>query len=133
LRASLDSGSVRGLEPTIELGSSDSLRKYSAGSVVAKTWQLDDLPPEDDLAAELIRFLDLYADVVSAKERLILSGDRSVVTPARDPASAPDPRERRFEPKDASDKRLLGSYRGAGTGKVPLSRGPGASNRYVSE
>jgi MrcB-like, N-terminal domain len=102
MRALLSS-SLEGLESRIDLGRSDLLRKYAAGSVVAVTWPLNRLPSDGELATELARFLDLYTDVVARKEQSILAGTGPVSMPARDAAIVVDRRQPRFEPKDASD------------------------------
>jgi MrcB-like, N-terminal domain len=106
MRATLASTAIQDLEDAIALGSNDLLRKYEAGNIVARTWTLDALPAENALAAELHRFLDLYAEVVTGKELQVLAGSKAMTLPAREPTVLKlRPRERRFEPNDASDYR----------------------------
>jgi len=97
-------GQTAGLEEVISLGRGGLLPDYEAGNALAKTWPLANLPSSDELADELLRFLDMYAQVVPAIEHIRASG-RTGTTPPRAPALAPNERERRFEPKDSSDYR----------------------------
>jgi hypothetical protein len=92
------------LDDEIVLGRGGLLPDYEAGNAVARSWQLSNLPADNELAEELLRFLDLYAQVVPALEHLRDSGSVTAVPP-RDPAVTLDKRERRFVPKDASDYR----------------------------
>jgi hypothetical protein len=93
------------LEPDIELGPGDLLRKYEAGNIYAKTWSLDELPTDKTIVQFVRRFLGLYTDAVVAKEVAMLRGAAQI--PPRDPGVAPKPRklQREFKPKDDSDYR----------------------------
>lgn len=107
IRVSLERQDWEDLEPVIDLGSSNLLRKYSAGNALARTWHLGNLPPEQELSAYLDRFVDLYAECVAAREDLLKAGLGGALPPARDPGAIPSSRERRFEPKDASEYRAI--------------------------
>jgi hypothetical protein len=95
---------VADLDDEIMLGRGGLLPDYEAGNAVARSWPLSSLPAHNQLADELLRFLDLYAQVVPALEHLRDSGSAAAIPP-RDPAVTLDERERRFVPKDASDYR----------------------------
>jgi hypothetical protein len=98
---SLLGADVSDLVIDLELGRGDLVRKYAAGNVYARTWQLDALPGDDDIAGEVERFLSLYADAVVAKEIAVLRGASQV--PPRDPELVPKERPRAFKPKNDAD------------------------------
>jgi hypothetical protein len=81
------------------------LRKYESGNIAAKTWPLDQLPDEEALVNVLITFVDLYVETVAERDRLKMLGAGGVTLPAREVGVTSRVRERRFEPKDASDYR----------------------------
>jgi len=91
------------LEPVIELGQGELLRKYEAGNVYAKTWSLDELPADETIVHYVRRFLGLYTDALVAKDVAYNRG--AALTPSRDPSLAPKPEagQREFKPKDDSD------------------------------
>jgi hypothetical protein len=92
------------LETTIELGPTNLLSKYEAGNIYGVTWDLAQLPPDDDIQEAVLRFLNLYADVVQLKEALVLGAGNAQIPP-RDPDLKPSKAEREFKPKSDSDYR----------------------------
>ena len=76
------------LETTIELGSTNLLSKYEAGNIYGVTWDLAQLPPNDDIQEAVLRFLNLYADIVQLKEALVLGAGNAQIPP-RDRTSSP--------------------------------------------
>jgi len=94
------SADVHDLVTDLHLGNGDLVRKYEAGNIYAKTWSLSDLPEDEVIALELVRFMGLYRDAVVAKDIAVLRGAAQL--PARDPKKIPDqPRE--FKPKNDAD------------------------------
>lgn len=76
---------------------------YEAGSIAAIEYSLGDLPPNEQLAADLARFAVIYRQSVDIKGRL--SSDRVLRTSPRSERNrrAPVPSPPVFAPKDSSD------------------------------
>lgn len=94
---------VDALETDVALGTGTLQRKYEAGNIYGRTWPLTMLPADDELRAQVDRFLSLYSDVVPLRESAVLSGTAEL--PPRDPDLAPKSREREFKPKSDADYR----------------------------
>ena len=100
--------SVSDLEPTISLRDTGILaRGYEAGNVIARTYEVQNLPDESVLWADLQRFFAIYREVIAARDRLLIEqpgelhvATRSRTAPISHPPAQQDPV---FRPKDASD------------------------------
>jgi hypothetical protein len=89
------------LEPTIDLRSKNSLpRDYEAGNILARTYDLQALPDDSTLAADLHMFMDLYelARDVRMVMKVLDPASISTAVPVRVPEA-----ELEFKPKDSSD------------------------------
>ena len=74
VRTAMDATVIVGLDHTIDLRSNAELpRAYEAGVMVAKTYDLAQLPTEDELRADLTRFIDIYGYALEVKDSLRLS------------------------------------------------------------
>lgn len=102
LRDLLPKPEIEEYEVDIALGPGGRLSGYEAGNVIAKTWSLDNLPPNDALLKQLDKFLDLYEVAVAAKEFELTRNPGRFTTPARGEPRKP-PFLPIFAPKDSSD------------------------------
>lgn len=103
IRSLLDAEEINGLETELDLGKSRLPTLYAAGNICARTWSLNEPPSDEEIHAEVRRFINLYAEAVQAKELAVLKGRASL--PPRDPSVAPDTRQREFKPKSHADYR----------------------------
>lgn len=105
IRALLAGGDLTGLVADLDLGTTQLLGDYAAGNVLAVTYDLFNLPPDDQLRSDLQRFLDLYAQAVSAIDIGLTTGNALASVPARKIDISRPVLDIRFEPKDASEYR----------------------------
>lgn len=104
LRGLLEEKLANGLEQEIFLGkSSDRLRAYEHGNVLAKTWQLDSLPAEEELVQYFNRFIDLYDHAVHIKESALVNQPGKFSTPARKSPKDTNRKPFVFMPKSSED------------------------------
>lgn len=81
------------------------MRRYEAGNIVSKRYDLGRLEEPSTLVDDLVRFLDLYAIAVADTESALAAGRSEVSLPPRSIDYNHRPAVVRFEPKDASDYR----------------------------
>ncbi len=74
VRAAMDPATIAGLDHAIDLRSKADLpRAYEAGNMVARTYDLAQLPAEDELRDDLTRFIDIYGYALEVRDALRLS------------------------------------------------------------
>lgn len=93
------SGLSAGLESSLALGDRGKrAHAYEAGNILSLTYQIDGLPSEPDLWADLQRFLGLYDAALQVKVDLMLGHPGSISLPV---GTLPPVRE--FKPKSSGD------------------------------
>lgn len=87
IRAALHPDDIADLDTTIDLRSSAALSAdYEQANILARTYNLDDLPDESAMVADLHRFIRLYALALDAREEGRRQGSQEILTPPRRPA-----------------------------------------------
>jgi 5-methylcytosine-specific restriction protein A len=82
-RGLLSSQQLDGLVGPIDLGGSGTLtRGYEAGNILAVRYEAATLPSDEQLDADLARFLDLYTVLVSSQDALAEDADPAAVEAA---------------------------------------------------
>lgn len=106
IRASFRPAAIGDLDATIDLKTRADLPvDYEYGNIVARTYDLADLPHDDTLIMELHRFLRLYARALEARTEGRQRGDASIVTTSPTPTVMKDDGE--FKPKSEADYRQM--------------------------
>lgn len=102
IRAALTSD-LTGLDTQVDFGTERRQAGYTAGNIVAKTYSLTNLPPQQQLVDDLRRMVDLYQESIIAKRALPVteSGAVRVGSPSR--RQEPGESGYGFKPKDRSD------------------------------
>ncbi|MGV9361974.1 MrcB family domain-containing protein [Amycolatopsis sp. NPDC003731] len=102
IRDGLESTLIDGLTPTIDLKHSTSQlpRDYEAGNIVARTYQVDSLPAESELQADLQRFIRLYQVAIDVRNGLAVSNPAVIASPG--PQPVPES-QAEFKPKNSDD------------------------------
>lgn len=104
LRDALGETLLSGLSPTMDLATSGwRQRAYEAGNVVAVRYELDALPPESALRADLARLLALYEDAVVTKRRLLQQHPGMIATASLEQQTGNDDPLRDFRPKSDAE------------------------------
>jgi hypothetical protein len=99
VREAMDPATIAGLDHTIDLRSNAELpRAYEAGVMVAKTYDLAQLPTE--LRADLARFIDIYGYALEVRDSLRLSTPDLIATTREVERPTPDGE---FKPGNADD------------------------------
>ena len=102
IREALDPELLLGTVAEMDLGSSRYLpRGYEAGNIAAVLYDLKHLPTEDQLRADLNRFLVLYEESVAARQAAIATHPSVFHVPA--PLALDDRGGAFFKPKDCGD------------------------------
>jgi hypothetical protein len=98
---------LSGMDTAIALDSRHFLgRGYEAGNIAAVRYDVESLPPESVLRADLHRLLDVYRRTVTARDRLLVEEPGLFHTPTGERDTAPRRAEEAppvFRPKDAGD------------------------------
>jgi hypothetical protein len=101
IRDGLEASLTDGLAPAIDLKHSSQLpRLYEAGNIAARTYQVDSLPTESDLRADLQRFIQLYQVAIDVRNELAVSTPTVIVSPG--PQLTPES-QGEFKPKNSDD------------------------------
>ncbi|MFF2120331.1 MrcB family domain-containing protein [Kitasatospora sp. NPDC058184] len=97
---------LKGWDTSVDLGSKGwRQRAYEAGSVVARRYNIEDLPSEAGLRADLWRLADIYQRAIESRDTPVVSRtDVAVLDPGSyvQPEESADPL-RDFYPKDDAD------------------------------
>ncbi|MGN9845082.1 MrcB family domain-containing protein [Nonomuraea sp. H19] len=97
---------IRDLDDHIDLRTKAPLPvDYEYGNIVARTYQLDQLPDQAEMVADLHRFIQLYDLSLEAREEGAQQGHSAIVTPRRRQQKKKKPLI--FKPKDDSEYRQL--------------------------
>jgi GH25 family lysozyme M1 (1,4-beta-N-acetylmuramidase) len=97
IRAALRPADIADLDHTFDLHTTAaSLVDHEHANIVSHTYSLDSLPGEAEMAADLQRFIWLYALARQARETARRHGRHDLITPARSPA--PKPSEPELKP-----------------------------------
>jgi hypothetical protein len=92
-----------GLDPTISLESTGSRqRAYEAGNIAARRYDLNALPDETQLQADLLRMMDLYQLAVATKRSLLQAQPGSIASASVLQQPDDDPL-RDFKPKSSEN------------------------------
>lgn len=103
IREAMPTSAVAGLDPTISLGSSGSRqRAYEAGNIAATRYDLNALPPEPQLRADLGRMIALYQLAVATKRSLLQAEPGSIASASVLQQPVDDPL-RDFKPKSSEN------------------------------
>jgi 5-methylcytosine-specific restriction enzyme MrcB-like protein len=104
IRSQLPPETLMGLDVSLDLGSKGARQRgYEAGNVVALRYEVDRLPSEHQLRADLLRFLALYQLAVTAKRELLLAMPGVIASSSPPTDSAFSDPLRDFKPKSDSD------------------------------
>ncbi|MEV4462126.1 DUF3578 domain-containing protein [Micromonospora echinofusca] len=96
---------VADLDTNIDLHTTATLPvDYEYGNILARTYALTDLPPEQEMVADLQRFVRLYALALEGREEARQAGDPSIVT-APVAKKLPKKKAAEFKPKSDADYR----------------------------
>jgi hypothetical protein len=86
IRTALRPELVEPFSDTIDLRSRGARQKaYEAGNIACRMYQLDSLPSEDGLEADLRLMLSLYEQSVAVKRDLLLSAPGTIASPSGNP------------------------------------------------
>jgi hypothetical protein len=103
IREALPPNAVAGLDRRMRLGPGGARqRAYEAGNIVATRYDLNALPPEAQLRADLRRMMDLYQLAVATKRRLLQAHPGSIASASVLQQPADDPL-RDFKPKSSEN------------------------------
>ncbi|WP_165942626.1 MrcB family domain-containing protein [Micromonospora sp. KC721] len=105
IRSVFNPADVQDLEATIDLRATATLPvDYEYGNILARIYTLTDLPTEQEMVADLQRFVRLYALALEGREEVRQSGDAAIVTA---PVAKPPPKKKtaEFKPKSDADYR----------------------------
>src|SRR5438552_3245711 len=82
IRGALPLELLDGLSTVMDIGPHAGARQkaYVAGNIVCRRYEVDGLPTEAVLRADLRRFIDLYEDAVEAKRRLLQQSPGSIAS-----------------------------------------------------
>jgi hypothetical protein len=90
----------------IELGGTGFLPLgYEAGNIVAKCYNVEELPAEAVLARDLAHFLDIYRECVEVRNEILVEEPNALNVSTTRPSAASKKKSRPpvFRPKDSSD------------------------------
>ena len=103
IREALPPSAVAGLDRRFNLGSGGARqRAYEAGNIAATRYDLNALPPEPRLRADLWRMMDLYQLAVATKRTLLQAHPGSIASASVLQQPADDPL-RDFKPKSSEN------------------------------
>jgi hypothetical protein len=92
IRATFSANDIVDLDTTCDLRSTTPLAvDYQRTNILSRTYQLDALPNERTMIADLQRFIRLYALALEARGRVGQPGSQNSVTPVRRPAGTTRP------------------------------------------
>jgi len=94
---------LTGLDATADFGKDRRQAGYTAGSIVAKTYDVSRLPAEAELRHDLRRLIRLYQEAIWVKKELLITEPGEIMTGS--PATSPEPGEVSggFKPKNRED------------------------------
>lgn len=95
---------VAGTTSSVSFGIARRLqRAYEAGNIAGVVYQLDAMPSEETLVADLARFIDLYQAAVQVKRDLLQRSPGIISSPSSAQTSTAADPLRRFAPKNDAD------------------------------
>lgn len=100
IRAALPDEVVSGLDPSIDLKSRSALPvHYEFGNILAKTYEIDDLPDEATMIADLKYFVLLYEQALAVREGIRQTAPNKISTTVKKPKTKPA-KPSSFKPKN---------------------------------
>ncbi|RFA09040.1 hypothetical protein B7R54_07230 [Subtercola boreus] len=104
IRAGLSDTDLLGLEPVVDFRVSRFPQiGYSVANIAARTYRMANLPPEESLRLDLVRFVSLYGTALAVKRDLLLRQPGDLHVPSPRGYVKPNEWEREFRPKNHAD------------------------------